>query len=90
MTKQDLAETIAKKLELSKAKAEEFINMMIDEITMGLRKGDEIVLAGLGKFLVVKKKERQARNPKTGEMVTVPAKKAPKFRPGKQLKDAVK
>jgi len=90
MTKQELAEVIAKKLELSKAKAEEFINMLIDEITMGLRKGDEIVLAGLGKFLVVKKKERQARNPKTGAMVTVPAKKAPKFRPGKQLKDAVK
>lgn len=90
MTKQELAEVLAGKLELSKAKAEDFINLMIEEITKTLSKGGEVVIAGFGKFVVSKRKARQGRNPKTGEVVQIAAKTTPKFRAGKALKDAVK
>lgn len=89
MTKQELAEVLASKLDLSKAKAEECINIMIDEITNTLAKGGEITFTGFGKFCVSKRKARQGRNPKTGEVVNIAAKNAPKFKAGKALKDAV-
>ena len=69
MTKQELAEALASKLELSKAKAEECINLIVDEITRTLSKGGEVVITGFGKFVVSKRKARQGRNPKTGEVV---------------------
>ncbi len=90
MTKQDLAEKLADKEGMPKTKAEETINFIIDEITKTLVKGDEVVITGFGKFVVSKKPQRQGRNPKTGETVTIPAKTVPKFRAGKALKDAVK
>ncbi|HNZ83918.1 MAG TPA: HU family DNA-binding protein [Candidatus Pacearchaeota archaeon] len=90
MTKQELAEALASKLELSKAKAEECINLIVDEITRTLSKGGEVVITGFGKFVVSKRKARQGRNPKTGEVVQIAAKTTPKFRAGKALKDAVK
>lgn len=90
MTKQELAEALANKLELSKAKAEECVNLIVDEITRTLSKGGEVVITGFGKFVVSKRKARQGRNPKTGEVVQIAAKTTPKFRAGKALKDAVK
>ncbi|HNY97742.1 MAG TPA: HU family DNA-binding protein [Candidatus Pacearchaeota archaeon] len=90
MTKQELAEKLADKEGMPKTKAEEIINFIIDEITKTLVKGDEVVITGFGKFVVSKKPQRQGRNPKTGETVTIPAKTVPKFRAGKALKDAVK
>ncbi len=89
MTKQELAEVLAGKLDLSKAKAEECINIIIDEITNTLAKGGEVAFTGFGKFSISKRKARQGRNPKTGEVVNIPAKNAPKFKAGKGLKDAV-
>jgi DNA-binding protein HU-beta len=90
MTKQELAEALATKLEMSKAKGEECVNLIVDEITRTLSKGGEVVITGFGKFIVAKRKARQGRNPKTGEMVQIAAKTTPKFRAGKALKDAVK
>jgi DNA-binding protein HU-beta len=63
---------------------------MIDSIVSSLKKGNEVSIAGLGIFSVKQRKARQARNPRTGAMVNVPATKAPKFRAAKALKEAVK
>jgi DNA-binding protein HU-beta len=90
MTKQELVEQLAAKEGMPKTKAEEMVNFIIDTITKAMIKGDEVVITGFGKFVVVKKAAREGRNPKTGETVTIPAKTVPKFRPGKALKEAVK
>lgn len=90
MTKQELVEQLATKEGMPKTKAEEIVNFIIDTITKAMIKGDEVVITGFGKFVVVKKAAREGRNPKTGETVTIPAKTVPKFRPGKALKEAVK
>jgi DNA-binding protein HU-beta len=90
MTKQELIEQLATKEGMPKTKAEEIVNFIIDTITKAMIKGDEVVITGFGKFVVVKKAAREGRNPKTGETVTIPAKTVPKFRPGKALKEAVK
>lgn len=90
MNKASLAELIHSKIGGTKTQSEEVVQMIIDEITSTLKKGDEVSLAGLGIFSVKPRAAREARNPKTGETVKVPATKVPKFRAAKALKDAVK
>jgi DNA-binding protein HU-beta len=90
MTKENLVEAIVKKINCSKKDATEAVNTIIDEITKALSKGREVSIAGLGKFVVVKRKARTGRNPKTGEKITIPAMKVPRFKPAKNLKEAVK
>ena len=90
MTKDDLSQVIVKKLGLSKRQATEVLTLLIDEITKSLSKGEEVVLSKFGKFKIAQRKEKQGRNPKTGEVIKIPAKKAPVFKPGQTLKDAVK
>ena len=63
---------------------------MIESITNGLKKGDEVSIAGLGIYSVKTRAARTARNPRTGEAIQVAAMRVPKFRPAKALKDAVK
>ena len=62
---------------------------LLETIVKTLKKGDEVAIAGLGKFSVKLRKAREARNPKTGETVKVKAKNVPKFTAAKALKDAV-
>ncbi len=88
--KEDLAEAIVRKTGLSKRQAEESLSVVLEEIQKTLSKGEEVVLTGFGKFQVVERKARQGVNPKTGERIEIAAAKAPKFKPGKALKDAVK
>jgi len=90
MTKADLVETIAKQVETTKAAAEKMLNTVFDTIVDVLKKGGDVKIPGFGKFLVQNKKARTSRNPKTGEAIQVPAKKAPKFRPAKELKESLK
>lgn len=90
MRKEDIAETLVKKFDLPKSKAREVVETVFEAITNALVKGEEVVVSGFGKFYVAQSKERQGINPKTGEKITIPAKKTPKFRAGKQLKEAVK
>jgi len=90
MTKENLVEAIVKRINCSKKDAAEAVNTIIDEITKALSKGQEVSIAGLGKFVVVKRKSRTGRNPKTGEKITIPAMKVPRFKPAKNLKEAVK
>jgi len=89
-SKNDLIQAIARKTGLSKRQAEESLNVLLEEIQKALSKGEEVVLTGFGKFQVIERKARQGINPKTGEKIEIAATKAPKFKPGKALKDVVK
>lgn len=90
MTKDNIVEAIAKKIGVSKIQANDCLNVLLDEITKSLSRGEEVVLTGFGRFKVVERKEREGRNPKTGETIKIAAKKAPVFKPGSILRDAVK
>ncbi len=89
MTKADLIEKIATSANLTKADAERALSAVLDAISEGLKQEDKLTLVGFGSFVVESRKERQGRNPRTGEAITIPASKAVKFRPSKQLKDSL-
>ena len=89
MSKGDLIESVAKSAGLSKAKAGVAVNAVIDSISKSLKKGKSVSLVGFGSFSVVKRKARNGRNPQTGKTIKIKATKAPKFKAGKGLKDAV-
>ena len=81
---------IQDELDCTKAQAERLVQMFWDAITDSLAKGQDVDIAGFGKFVVNQRAARMARNPRTGEQVKVPATKVAKFKPSKALKDAVK
>ncbi|MFA6524183.1 MAG: HU family DNA-binding protein [Candidatus Paceibacterota bacterium] len=89
MNKQALVELVHGKLGGTKVQAEEIVDTMFDAITGAMKKGDDVSIAGFGIFSVKARAARMARNPKTGEQVKVAAKKVPKFRAAKALKDMV-
>lgn len=89
MNKSELIEAIAKKADLSKAKAEEALNATIAAVTTALKKGDEVKLIGFGTFKVSNRAATTGRNPRTGEAIKIAASKQAKFVAGKALKDAV-
>ena len=62
---------------------------VISSITEALTNGDKVQLVGFGTFEIRDRKEKESKNPRTGEKIIVPAKKAPAFKAGKALKDAV-
>ena len=90
MTKEDIIQAIVKKNGVSKTQAGDCLTVLLDEITKSLSRGEEVVLTGFGKFKVAQRKEREGRNPKTGQTLKIAAKKAPVFKAGSVLKDAVK
>ena len=90
MNKQGLVEVVHEKLGGTKTQAEDVVEGIISTITESLTKGEDVSIAGLGIFSAKERKARQARNPRTGEAIQVPAMKVPKFKPAKGLKDAVK
>lgn len=88
---QKLWELHSKKgVDVSKKHAEEVVDFVFDTIADTMKRGDEVSIAGFGTFVAKQRKARQARNPKTGAAVSVPAMKVPKFKAGKGLKDAVR
>jgi DNA-binding protein HU-beta len=89
MTKVELIDKVAEGLGLPKREIEKMLEKLISTIQNALKEGKKVSVAGLGTFVVKEKKARLARNPKTGDSVQVPAKRAPKFRPGKELKEIV-
>jgi DNA-binding protein HU-beta len=90
MNKQGIAEVVHGVIGGTKVQAEQAVDSVIEAIVSTLKKGDEVSIAGLGIFSVKSRAARQARNPRTGETISVPAMKVPKFRAAKALKDAVK
>ena len=90
MQKSDLVEKIADEAGISKAAADRALKSLLDSVTRALKKGDRVSLVGFGAFSVSKRAARTGRNPRTGETIRIKASKAPRFAPGKSLKDAVK
>ena len=90
MNKNELVDQIAERSGLSKGRASEALGATISAIEDGLAAGQEIAITGFGKFSPQHRKERQGVNPRTGEKVTIPAARVPKFSAGSQLKQALK
>jgi DNA-binding protein HU-beta len=90
MNKADLVNYVAEAGGLSKSAAADAVEAVLGGITSTLAAGESVSLVGFGTFSVADRAARTARNPRTGETINVPASKAPKFKPGKALKDAVK
>jgi len=89
MNKGDLINEVAKVVS-TKKEAQDAVDCVFSSITKALKKGDAVALVGFGTFKVMKRKARKGRNPQTGEEIKIKASKAPKFTPGKSLKEAVK
>ena len=89
MNKTELIEAMAAKCELSKKDTEKALKAFTDTVADALASGDKIALVGFGTFDVVAKAAREGRNPSTGETIKIAACKAPMFKAGKALKDAV-
>ncbi len=89
MNKSELISEVAKVVSTKKA-AQDAVDGVISSIIKSLKKGEDVALTGFGTFKVVKRKARKGRNPNTGEAIKIKASKAPKFTPGKALKEAVK
>ena len=89
MNKADLIAAIAAKTGETKKSAEASVNAFVDVITESLVKGDKVQLVGFGSFEVRKRAARKGRNPQTKEEIKIPASKAPVFKAGKALKDAI-
>jgi integration host factor subunit beta len=90
MTKAELVEKVSEKVDgLTKKQTEIIINTIFDSVKDALAKGDKIEIRGFGSFKIRSRKQREGRNPKTGSPVSVPAKKVPFFKAGKELKELV-
>ena len=89
MNKAELIAAVAAKTGATKKNAEELVNAFVDVVTETLKKGDKVQLVGFGSFEVIKRAARKGRNPQTKEEIKIPSSKAPKFKPGKALKDIV-
>lgn len=90
MNKASIVDKVHEMLGGTKAQAERAVDVMIDSIVGGLKNGQEVSIAGLGIFSTKMRPARQGRNPRTGESISIPAMRVPKFRPAKALKDHVK
>lgn len=89
MNQADLIESVAAASGVKKAEADKVVRAAFDAICQALARGEEVRLAGFGIFEVSERGEREGRNPRTGEVVKIAASRAPKFKPAKQLKDAL-
>jgi len=89
MNKTELISAVAEKTGYTKKDTTLVVDTVIETITEALIAGDEVSIAGFGKFSVAERAEREGRNPQTGETLVIAASKAPKFKAGKALKDAV-
>lgn len=89
MTKADIIESVASKVDLPRVTAERAVNTLFEDIVSALRQGEKVNISGFGTFAVSVRKARTGRNPKTGESIEIAATKAAKFKAGKSLKDAL-
>jgi DNA-binding protein HU-beta len=90
VTKADFIDKVANKSGLSKRDATRAVDAFLESITDALRQGDSVSFTGFGKFSAQQRKERQGVNPRTGERVTIPAARVPKFSAGTSLKESVR
>jgi DNA-binding protein HU-beta len=86
MNKTELAAAVASKAEMTKKDAEKAVNAVLETLADTLAKGEKVQLVGFGTFETKARAERTAKNPRTGETVTVPATRVPGFKAGQALK----
>ena len=89
MNKTELVAAVAEQADISKKDAEKVLKAFVDVVTEEMKKGEKVQLVGFGTFEVSERAAREGRNPQTGETMKIAACKAPKFKAGKALKDAV-
>lgn len=89
MNKNDLVSAVTGSAGLSRADATKAVNSVFDNITSSLRKGDDVRLVGFGTLSVAQRKATTGRNPRTGEVIQIKARKQARFKAGKALKEAV-
>ena len=89
MNKKEIIAAVAEKAEISKKDSEKALKAFVDVVAEQLKAGDKVQLVGFGTFEVSERAAREGRNPQTGETMTIAACKAPKFKAGKALKDAI-
>jgi DNA-binding protein HU-beta len=89
VNKAELIAAVAEKSELTKKEAEKAVNAIVSVITDALANNEKVQLVGFGTFEVRERAERKGRNPQTKEEIIIPASKAPVFKAGKALKDAI-
>ena len=90
MTKSDLVERLSEKLEnITKKDCEVIVDSLLEKMTEALRRGGKIEIRGFGSFTIRIRKAKQGRNPKTGELVSIPEKRVPFFKAGKELREII-
>jgi DNA-binding protein HU-beta len=89
MNTKELVADVSQKTGLSRRDAGAAVDAMIQTIADTLGRGEEVAFSGFGRFKVSQRSERQGMNPRTGERITIPASKVPRFAAGSRLKDAV-
>ena len=89
MNMAELIAAIAEKADMKKQDAEKALKAFTDIVTEELKKGEKVALVGFGTFEVSQRAAREGRNPATNKTIKIPASKAPKFKAGKALKDAI-
>ena len=89
MTRADIVDEVAENADLSKKKAEVVVQTVLECLVDALKSGERVELRGFGSFRFRKRNARQGRNPKTGALVEVAAKRIPYFKPGKALRELI-
>ena len=89
MNKTELITAIEESADISKKDSEKALKAFVDVVTEELKKGEKVQLVGFGTFEVSERAAREGRNPQTGKTMKIEACKAPKFKAGKALKDAI-
>jgi nucleoid DNA-binding protein len=89
LTKSDVVDAVAAQADLSRRRASEIVDLILNQIQEALQKGDRVALHPFGSFVVRARQAREGRNPKTGDKITIAARKVPAFIAGKSLKDAM-
>lgn len=90
MNKKELIDAVSEKADVSKRLAADVVNSALEVVTETLANGERVQIPGFGSFDVAERGARQGRNPQTGEAISIPAVKTPKFHPGLSLREAVK
>ena len=89
MTRNDLTEEVSRDVAMSRKESDIIVTVIFDGIVGALRSGDKVEIRGVGSVRTRMRQPRRGRNPKTGAVVDVPAKRIPYFKPSRELKDLI-
>ncbi|QCO70702.1 integration host factor subunit alpha [Buchnera aphidicola] len=89
LTKAEISENLFEKLQLTKKDSKRFVEFFFEEVKKSLEKGEDVKLSGFGNFQIKNKKARPGRNPKTGEIFLITARRVVTFKAGQKLKGKI-